>query len=64
MKASLDVNIKKVDRKQIEEYAKDPKNRYIVAIPVLLILSFIFYVIAGFFSFLGSGGSNESSASS
>ncbi len=62
MKASIDVNIKTMDRKQIEAYARDPKNGYIVAIPILLILSFLFYVLAGFFSYLGGSSSDSDSS--
>ncbi len=53
-----------MDRQQMETYARDPKNRYIVAIPVLLILSFLFYVLAGFFSYLGGGGGSSSDSDS
>jgi zona occludens toxin (predicted ATPase) len=58
----IDIDVKTMDRQQMETYAKDPKNRYIVAVPVLLILSFIFYVIAGFFSYLGGGESSSETA--
>lgn len=35
------------------------KNRMIVAIPLLLVLSFIFYILAGFFSYLGGGSGGD-----
>ena len=54
MRAKLDVKI--MTRQEVEEYSRDPKNRWIVAIPILLVLSFIFYVLAGFFSYLGGSG--------
>lgn len=62
MKASIDIDVKAMNRQQIEAYARDPKNGYIVAVPILLILSFIFYVIAGFFSYLGGGASSSETA--
>lgn len=40
-------------------YAKNPANRTIVAIPVLLVLSFVFYVLSSFFGALGGGDSQE-----
>ena len=46
----------------MEAYARDPKNGYIVAIPILLILSFLFYVLAGFFSYLGGASSDSDSS--
>ena len=55
MKASIDVDIRAIDRTQAMNYAKEPKNAPIVAIPVLLVFSFIFYVLAGFFSYMGAG---------
>ncbi len=39
-------------------YAKNPANRTIVAIPVLLIGSFAFYILSGVFAYLG--GSDDS----
>ena len=42
-------------------YAKNPNNRAIVAIPVLLVLAFIFYVLASFFSYVGGGGDTAGS---
>jgi len=48
----------------MESYARDPANRYIVAIPLLLVLSFIFYVLAGVFSALGGGSGSPTSAES
>lgn len=38
-------------------YAANPANRLIVAIPVLLVASFIFYVLSGLFNVLGGGDS-------
>ena len=55
MKARVDMNVKAMNRQQVEAYARDPKNRYIVAIPILLVLSFLFYILAAFFSYLGGG---------
>lgn len=34
------------------EYAKNPKNRTIVAIPVLLFVAFIFFFLSVIFSYL------------
>ena len=48
-----------MNRQQVETYAKDPKNRTIVAIPILLVLGFLFYALSGFFSYLGGGGAAE-----
>ena len=58
MKTKVDINIQGVSRAQAEAYARDPKNRYIVAIPILLLASFLFYILSAFFSY--ASGSSES----
>ena len=54
MKASIDM--RSMSKDQAIEYAKNPNNRAIVAIPVLLVLAFIFYVLASFFAYVGGSG--------
>ena len=58
MKASIDVHVMKRD--EMEAYAKNPNNRLIVAIPVLLVASFLFYVLTVFFQYLGGSDSSAS----
>ena len=45
------LQIQAMSKDEAVAYAKNPANRTIVAIPVLLIVSFIFYVLSGFFSY-------------
>ena len=45
--------MKQFSKEQAIEYAQNPSNRTIVAIPVLLVGSFIFYVLSGVFSVVG-----------
>ena len=47
--------LKGMNRDQMAAYAKEPKNRTIVAIPLLLVASFLFYVLSAFFYTLGGG---------
>ena len=61
MKARVSMNMQGMSREQVEQYARDPKNRYIVAIPILLVLAFLFYILAGFFSYLGGSSAAEKS---
>lgn len=49
-----------MNRAEAEAYAKDPKNRNVVAIPLLLVASFLFYILAAFFSTLGGGDASTS----
>lgn len=58
MKAKVDISM--MNRAEAEKYAKDPKNRMVVAVPLLLVASFIFYVLAAFFSSLGGGAASSS----
>ena len=48
-----------MNRDQMTAYAQEPKNRHIVAIPVLLVLSFGFYVLSAFFAAALGDGSVE-----
>jgi len=57
MKAKIDIST--LNRAQAEQFARDPKNRMVVAVPLLLVASFGFYILAAFFSF--AGGSDSSS---
>ena len=59
MKAAVSVNMQGMSKERIQEYARDPKNKYVVAIPILLVLAFCFYLLAGFFSYLGGGTTAE-----
>jgi len=45
--------MKQLSKEQAIEYAKNPANRTIVAIPVFLVGSFIFYVLSTVFKALG-----------
>ena len=59
MSSSLNIDeLKNMNQEQAVAYAKNPANRTIVAIPVLLIGSFTFYILSGVFAYLG--GSDDS----
>ena len=59
MRAKVSMNMQGMSRDQVEQYARDPKNRFVVAIPILLVLAFLFYLLAGFFSYLGGSSTAE-----
>ena len=55
------LQIRSMNKDEALVYARNPANRTIVAIPILLIISFLMYFLSAFFSYLsGSSGATGS----
>ena len=52
MRAGLQV--RSMSKEEAMLYAQNPANRTIVAIPILLVVSFLFYFLSAFFSYLSA----------
>ena len=46
------VSAKLANKEEAMAFAKNPANRTVVALIILLVVSFIFYVLAAFFSYV------------
>ena len=58
------INMKKMSNEEAKEFVKNPSNRKYVAVPVLLIVSLVFYILSLIFLELGGGDPEPASESS